>query len=560
VSFDRKEALDFMRRFTKEASASSVSGRPGQGLDIMGMGMAPWPIKQQPVTGATTQSLLSKQLVNYAAKSQQKKMTGSINASGNRQMAKKTGKGELLGKTDTILSDPNEAKTAAVKKRERPREVKNLLSRLTGGDIAIAGGISGAGTGLATYDQLGKFNELLKGHEKALKSKARSLEGTGKLKAETLEKLYKEKAEKLPRLLRWYAKRKGMPDTIDLKKHLPEIEKQIPRLTMSRKAVTRTAMKSGAKVGTGAVLSLLLARALSRKAEKSRKLTNITNVLDGGTVKLSSAEYLEKEARFAAAARMWGWGKNLLRNLAPRVAAPEAALPHAGKVFQSAGAGTSEAVNASTRLRNALSAAKGKFWAKGTGRKNVYRKLDDAGKPLLDDAGKEVQFLSSKGMFRAPKDWQKVKRWDQTGGWIQQGVKGLARHGSQGAVGGYGLSWALNQDAKWNDQKRIDMALGGALLYPSMKFSNMPASLAAAGAQWAAPNTLGGVIPGAFTSAKRLWDTKGGDGTRFSKMQNLSTSLAAPQLAARKATETKAKRLNANARKIQRELAEAKTT
>jgi hypothetical protein len=475
-------------------------------------------------------------------------------------MAKKTGKGELLGKTEDTLKETNppmvkgaSTKPTVRRKRARkPKQVKNLLSRLTGADVTIAGGIAGAGTGLATHDQLTKLDELLGAHEKTLKTKAMDIGKKARGKAHHASNIYNEKHSKLPRLLKWYAKRKGVPSSIDLAKHVPKdiVEKEIPKLRMGGKAIRSTALKSGAKVGVGSMLALLLARSLSRKAEQSKKVKAITGVLDAKPVKLASAD-LEKEAWIGTGARIFGWGKNLLTRFGGRaVAGSDAALPHAGRVFQSAGSGApAQAVTMSNRLKDALGNTRNALWSRGTGMKNVYRKIGPDGKPILDKAGKEVQFLSGKGRFRAPNDWEKVKRWDQTGGWINQGVKGLARHGTHGALGGYGLSWALNSDAKWNDQRRIDMALGGALLYPGLKWSNKPAAITATAAAMAPGSPVSHLGPKGWAAGKNLWDTKGYGKGDISHMKTLTNSLNTRQVKRDQVWKDKARSQNESARK-----------
>ena len=355
-------------------------------------------------------------------------------------------------------------------------------------------------------------------------------------------------------------KKKGIPSKIDLAKHVPSdmAAKEIPSLRIGSKTIRRAALKSGGKVGASSVLALVLARSLSRKAEKNKKLQSLTKVLDAKDVKLASAhEGLDKEASiFAAGARVFGWGKNLLTRFGGRaVQGTDAALPHASTVFNSAGQGTSQALTNTNRLKNALQTAKNKVWQKGTGTKNVYRQLGSDGKPVLDAAGKEVQFLSGKGMFRAPKDWQKVKSWDTTGGWAQQLGKGVARHGTTGALGGYGLSWALNQDADWNDERRINMALGGAILHPSMRFSNKPAAIASTAAMMVPGSPVHDLMPKGFASGKSLWDRRHDKdgGERFSQIKALAGNLQQPHRAEHQRVKSSIKSMNERA-KIQKRL------
>ena len=175
-------------------------------------------------------------------------------------------------------------------KKEKKKKVRNILSRLTGGDIALTSGIAGSGIGLATYDQLSKLDGLLKGHEKALRSKATGLGVAANKRAREASEMYNRTRGGLPRLLKWYAGRRGLPEKIDLTKRVPTniIEREIPKLTMGGKAIRRTALKSGAKVTAGTALALLLGRSLSRKVEDSKRLKNLTQVLDAKEVKLAS--------------------------------------------------------------------------------------------------------------------------------------------------------------------------------------------------------------------------------------------------------------------------------
>tara|TARA_B100000131_G_scaffold221323_1_gene212914 strand:+ start:91072 stop:92418 length:1347 start_codon:yes stop_codon:yes gene_type:complete len=194
-----------------------------------------------------------------------------------------------------------------------------------------------------------------------------------------------------------------------------------------------------------------------------------------------------------------------------RPSGPYANLPSASHVT-STGRGTSQAAGMGSRLREGASKTKHYLSHKGSGFKNVYKRK-----------GSDELFTSYRPTMLRPKNWEVVRKAHQTGGAVQRAVKGIAGGAVKGGLGAYGLSWALNRDAAWDDPKRLNMALGGAVLWPSM-FSGGPAALAMMGGM-AGSEKLRGAAGGFTPAVGALWNSRNWKDGAPSKTQSTMANL-----------------------------------
>ena len=149
--------------------------------------------------------------------------------------------------------------------RVRENQNKNLLARLTGGDIAAGGGVGALGAAWLTNEQLGKGNELLRGGEANLRGKARKV-----------DELYKKKRSEQNRFVKWFLNKKGIPKETNF-------AKSVPKYSLSRKEIRTIAGKTGLKAGAGIIASLLAARFIAQRrlpGEKQLGLDRLASKLD----------------------------------------------------------------------------------------------------------------------------------------------------------------------------------------------------------------------------------------------------------------------------------------
>jgi hypothetical protein len=435
MSFDREAALQNLREVTrgleKQAIASPETSRPGAPGAVMGQEMAPYPIKQQPATAATTQSLMGKKLVMYPARkstSAMKRNSGSVITSAERQKPKRTS-GGLIGNTEPLLQ---ENKTALASASVAKAAVKKRLAELFKA--------SKSGKPVATNTTVGYTKEKKK--EAAL-----------------------EKEAWVGALARGWQAARGVG----------------ARLFGAGR---------GGAVARGAQMELPLAGAASRAAPAAEGALGYAN------------------------------------------------LPGYSRVV-SAGKGSS-VPGAFHKAREVAQKTPGYLFGRGSGFKNVYR---------TKDTGKV--FSSYRPRTFRPKNWEVVKAYHQTGGVVNRAAKGMVGGAVKGGLGAYGLSWALNRQAAWDDPKRLNMALGGAVLFPSM-FQGGPAALGTMAAMASSDKLRG--YAGRFTpSVGALWNTrKGGkfdpDRTKtMTNMQMLMTPSAKSKKERRLARITKGRELNRSA-------------
>ena len=150
---------------------------------------------------------------------------------------------------------------------------KNLLARLTGGDIAASSAVGGGAAGFLVNDQLGAGNKILRESEDALREKATSM-----------DKAYKKTHGKQGRLARWFLRKKGVPDEINL-------GKSVPKYSLSKSQVRAIAGKTGLKAGAGIAAALLAARFVAQKRVPGTKELGIDTLAS----KLDS-NYMDKRS------------------------------------------------------------------------------------------------------------------------------------------------------------------------------------------------------------------------------------------------------------------------